>query len=76
MGSLGLVGCWVHASRMCERWSKRLFRSVSATPDRLNGGIDKSMEVIRLHVRDILVLQKGEGGENALCAEVHTICGL
>jgi hypothetical protein len=27
----GLVGCWVRASRMCERWSKRPFRSVSAT---------------------------------------------
>jgi hypothetical protein len=31
VGGLGLVGCWVRASRMCERWSKRLFRSVSAT---------------------------------------------
>ena len=29
-GGLGLVGYWVRASRMCERWSKRLFRSLSA----------------------------------------------
>lgn len=26
-----LVERWVRASRMCERWSKRLFRSVSVT---------------------------------------------